>query len=119
MSPLRLSFPPERKASFFFRMGNITEASISRPCLWLARAGLAGVGDDTGTPAQRAESWPRREGGGPGAERPQRGARGKPLPGPLCVRLGAVARVAQPPPGTRGLAPSERPPKVNNLFVHY
>lgn len=29
MRPLRLSFPPERKASFFFRMGNITEASIS------------------------------------------------------------------------------------------
>lgn len=55
---------------------------------WLARAGLAGVGDDAGTPARRAESWARREGGGPGAERPGRRARGKSLPGPPCVRLG-------------------------------
>lgn len=55
---------------------------------WLARAGLAGAGDDAGTPARRAESWARREGGGPGAERPGRRARGKSLPGPPCVRLG-------------------------------
>lgn len=57
----------------------------------LAGAGRAGGRwgrrGDAGA-ARRAESWARREGGGPGAERPGRRARGKSLPGPPCVRLG-------------------------------
>lgn len=100
--PLRLSFPPERKASFFFRIGSITEASISLQSTFslLAGAGagaggrrLRGCGEDTGTLARRGRRRrARREGGGPGAERAWVAAapvtRRKSRPGPSVRQAG-------------------------------
>lgn len=76
MRPLRLSFPPERKASFFFRMGNITEASIlfQQTSSLLAGAGAGAGGrrlrEDAGTRegagGEEGEAGGRRAGGGAG-----------------------------------------------------
>lgn len=77
------------------------------------RPAAPGAGDDTGTLARRGR---RRRAGGRKAGRGRSGPAARRLqslaanrgPAPPCVRRGAAARVARPPPGTR-YPPDPRP----------
>lgn len=127
MRPLLLSFPPERKANFFFRMGNITDASILFQVIFTARAAALRVPGRAGRTRGGVGSRPLRPGcgGRPQPPRssspPRRGLR--PLPrrqgnggqGPptrLRPRLGARLRGTQT---SASLPPSEPPRQLRGI----